>query len=300
MVTPGKFHPSQRRWPQGMPESIARTYREEPKGSLKPPWTKLKREASGLVPHEDPAPSLNLVHVYCPNEGCDWHVRVDEKVKEYNLEGHLLSCEACMEDPKDSRTPQEAPGDEDGLGSKDSSTGEDGELRTASVEYYLGPGPKKDGSCCGGFSGFGMCSDCPALGDEAKPRRAPNFEEGKTSPASGGVNLVEETLAGGPLGIQRHPNSERFHEILSELGELHDRKQADYGRGDDPFANVRSSEEWGLAPWVGAMVRLNDKVHRLQSLAANGDLRNEAAEDSFRDIAIYAVIALVLYEQGLK
>jgi hypothetical protein len=95
----------------------------------------------------------------------------------------------------------------------------------------------------------------------------------------------------------RHPNSARFHEILQEAGELHDRKQADYGRGDDPFANVRASGEWGVSPWVGAMIRLNDKVRRLQSLVANGKLENESAEDSLRDIAVYAIIALVLFEQ---
>lgn len=95
----------------------------------------------------------------------------------------------------------------------------------------------------------------------------------------------------------RHPNSARFHAILGELGELHDRKQADYGRDDDPFANVRASEEWGIPGWQGAMVRATDKVRRLQSLITNGKLENETAEDSLRDLAVYSVIALVLYEQ---
>src|SRR3954469_17715722 len=69
---------------------------------------------------------------------------------------------------------------------------------------------------------------------------------------------------------ERHPNSARFHSLLAEAGELHDKKQADYGRDQDPFANVRSSSEWGVDSWVGAMVRLNDKVKRLQSLAKKG------------------------------
>jgi hypothetical protein len=98
----------------------------------------------------------------------------------------------------------------------------------------------------------------------------------------------------------RHPNSTRFHEILKELGDLHDKKQRDYGHGNDPFANVRSSAEWGVSPWVGAMIRLNDKVKRLQAFAQKGALANESAEDSLRDIAIYAAIALVLYEQESK
>jgi hypothetical protein len=100
--------------------------------------------------------------------------------------------------------------------------------------------------------------------------------------------------------VTRHPNSARFHAILGELGELHDRKQADYGRGDDPFANVRASTDWGVPSWVGALIRLNDKVKRLQSLAQKGSLANESAEDSMRDIAVYACIALVLYEQESK
>jgi len=98
----------------------------------------------------------------------------------------------------------------------------------------------------------------------------------------------------------RHPNSQRFHDLLKEAGELHDKKQEDYGRGNDPFANVRSSTEWGVPAWKGAMIRLNDKVKRLQTLATKGSLANEAAVDSFMDIAVYALIALVLYEQELN
>jgi hypothetical protein len=84
------------------------------------------------------------------------------------------------------------------------------------------------------------------------------------------------------------------------IAALHDRKQLDYGAGDDPFANVRASREWGVPAWVGALIRLNDKVRRLQSFARKGCLANESAEDSMMDIAVYALIALVLYEQEGK
>lgn len=89
----------------------------------------------------------------------------------------------------------------------------------------------------------------------------------------------------------------RFHDLLREMGELHDKKAQDYGTGEDPLANVRASTHWGIPAWVGAMVRLNDKVVRLQSLAAKGVLANEAAVDSFMDIAVYALIARILYEE---
>jgi hypothetical protein len=101
-----------------------------------------------------------------------------------------------------------------------------------------------------------------------------------------------------PAEVARHPNSERFHDWLRSLGALHDRKQADYGRGDDPFANVRGSEEWAVPGWVGAMIRLTDKVRRLETLAQRGSLLNEDPQDSFDDIAVYAGIARVLYEEA--
>jgi hypothetical protein len=91
--------------------------------------------------------------------------------------------------------------------------------------------------------------------------------------------------------------SERFHTVLSELGALHDKKQQDYGTDADPFANVRGSLDWGIQPWIGALLRATDKMRRLQKFAQVGRLANEAVEDSFRDLAVYAIIGLILYEE---
>jgi len=90
----------------------------------------------------------------------------------------------------------------------------------------------------------------------------------------------------------------RFHALLKEIGDLHDRKQADYGADEDPFANVRASAEFGVEPWVGALIRLNDKVTRLKSFARRGTLANESAEDSMQDISVYALIAYLLYKEA--
>ena len=104
------------------------------------------------------------------------------------------------------------------------------------------------------------------------------------------------TLAAGEA--VSHATTTRFHEILAELGALHNLKSQDYGTGTDPLANVRASQEWGIPAWIGAMVRLNDKVRRLQSMVRNGRLANESAEDSFRDIAVYAILAFILWEEA--
>ena len=91
--------------------------------------------------------------------------------------------------------------------------------------------------------------------------------------------------------------SERFHRLLQEMGDLHDKKQADYGREGDPFANVRGSADFGVAPWIGTMVRANDKMRRIQQFAIRGSLRNEGVRDSLMDLAVYSIIALVLYDE---
>lgn len=90
------------------------------------------------------------------------------------------------------------------------------------------------------------------------------------------------------------PEKSPFRAILDEMAALHDKKAADYGRDEDPLANLRASEGFGIEPWIGAVLRLNDKVHRVKSLLLNGKLANESLEDSLIDIANYAVLALVL------
>lgn len=93
----------------------------------------------------------------------------------------------------------------------------------------------------------------------------------------------------------RHPMSAAFMAVLAEAAAMHDRKQADYGRETDPFANVRASEDYGIAGWLGAVIRANDKMRRLQTYAHTGKLTNESVEDSLLDLLVYAGIALVLF-----
>lgn len=97
---------------------------------------------------------------------------------------------------------------------------------------------------------------------------------------------------------QRHPLSMRYHDILTELGKLHDRKQQDYGNLEDPFANLNASSQFGVEPWRATLVRMNDKWARIQSFAQRGDLENESVIDSLMDIAVYSVICIVLMEES--
>lgn len=103
-----------------------------------------------------------------------------------------------------------------------------------------------------------------------------------------------------PFGTEAPPEplgDERFHALLKQIGDLHDKKQSDYGRPTDPFANVRASDDFGVPGWVGALIRGNDKMRRLQKAAQGSTLSNEGVEDSLMDLAVYALIALVLYQE---
>jgi hypothetical protein len=90
-----------------------------------------------------------------------------------------------------------------------------------------------------------------------------------------------------------------FHAILREMGRLYDKKQADYGTAEDPFANYRSSEDIGIPAWKNAFLRTTEKVNRVKSFIRNGKLANESIEDAFMDIAVTAMISLLTYRQNL-
>lgn len=95
-------------------------------------------------------------------------------------------------------------------------------------------------------------------------------------------------------------NSADFKSVLDEMWSLHQKKNKDYGSKSDPYRNVRSSADWGVDPWIGALIRGNDKVKRLQKYAQTHELANEGAEDSLIDLAVYSVIALVLWREQYK
>lgn len=97
-----------------------------------------------------------------------------------------------------------------------------------------------------------------------------------------------------------HPSTVEFLEILDEMRLLSLKKQADYGKDDDPFFNVRAAEQFGMPAWVGAGIRISDKLRRLQKAAVSGpeSLECDSVEDDLIDIAVYAAIGLLMFRQA--
>lgn len=110
-----------------------------------------------------------------------------------------------------------------------------------------------------------------------------------------------DAVVGAVSGAKRPDNGDRrFHAYLRAMGELHNKKQADYGRGKDPLANVRAAADFGVSAVLGVAIRMNDKLHRIKSFFQNGKLENESLRDSFLDLAVYSIIALILMDEQLE
>jgi hypothetical protein len=95
-----------------------------------------------------------------------------------------------------------------------------------------------------------------------------------------------------------HPSNVKFFQIIQDMKDLSMKKQADYGSDQDPFANVREGAiAMGMSPWIGAAIRMNDKMRRINKAARLGpeSLKNDSLLDDFIDMAVYAVIAQVLF-----
>ena len=86
-------------------------------------------------------------------------------------------------------------------------------------------------------------------------------------------------------------------DTFADMKALIHRKNTDYTGGDvvdDPFANFRQAEDFGVDPLVGLAVRMGDKVQRIKAFCRTGKLavENEGAADAFKDMIGYSLIAL--------
>ena len=93
--------------------------------------------------------------------------------------------------------------------------------------------------------------------------------------------------------------SERFYQLLEEMKKTHDAKRHDYASVEDVFANFRTCEMAGIPAWKGCCVRIGDKFSRIMGFAKKEKLevKDESIKDTLIDMANYALIALILYEE---
>jgi hypothetical protein len=89
-----------------------------------------------------------------------------------------------------------------------------------------------------------------------------------------------------------------FEKVLDRLREIHYVKSQGYGRTGRPFYNIEAAGELiGVPAWVAAISRLGDKVGRISAHLNGADITDEKLLDNLEDLAVYAVIALALYDE---
>lgn len=90
-----------------------------------------------------------------------------------------------------------------------------------------------------------------------------------------------------------------FDDALDELKMLHDAKNHDYATVDNPYKNLEGVERIGIEAWRGIVIRLMDKFERVEQFCRSGEfaIKSESLEDSFKDIAIYSTLAMILFRK---
>lgn len=92
----------------------------------------------------------------------------------------------------------------------------------------------------------------------------------------------------------------RFYLLLDEIAALHSRKNHDYAKTDEPLSNFTRSAALGVEPWRGVLIRMSDKWSRIEQLASGKTPKNESMRDSLIDLAVYALIDVLLLEDAGK
>lgn len=101
--------------------------------------------------------------------------------------------------------------------------------------------------------------------------------------------------------VEKAKGHPRFLQLLSEAAKLHEAKSADYGESNDPLGNMHASSRIGIDPFVGALVRMQDKMARIESLVKKGgigEVKTESMVDTLKDLAAYSYLAIILWEEA--
>ena len=95
-------------------------------------------------------------------------------------------------------------------------------------------------------------------------------------------------------------SKERFHEIVKEMIEIHDRKNRDYAGGEYLSNFMMCEKHMGIPAWKGCLIRLSDKMSRLMNIARTDEIAvsDGTVIDTLTDLAVYALITRILYENS--
>jgi hypothetical protein len=84
------------------------------------------------------------------------------------------------------------------------------------------------------------------------------------------------------------PMPDRFTQVMYELMQMHDAKSHDYA-DEDQYSNFRRAERFGISPFVGALIRMSDKMRFCRPHRARGHVLKD--QQRVADVVISAFAA---------
>jgi hypothetical protein len=87
--------------------------------------------------------------------------------------------------------------------------------------------------------------------------------------------------------------------ILDNMQAVYEAKDSDYSATGLPMGNLRKCEDAGIDAWRGCLVRIGDKMSRLENFLKEKEylVISEKAEDTVIDLANYAILMACLIEE---
>ena len=87
--------------------------------------------------------------------------------------------------------------------------------------------------------------------------------------------------------------------ILDNMQTVYEAKDNDYSATGLPMGNLRKCEDAGIDAWRGCLVRIGDKMSRLENFLKEKEylVISEKAEDTVIDLANYAILMSCLLEE---
>ena len=88
-------------------------------------------------------------------------------------------------------------------------------------------------------------------------------------------------------------------DILDNMQAVYEAKDSDYSATGLPMGHLRKCEDAGIDAWRGCLVRIGDKMSRLENFLKEKEylVISEKAEDTVVDLANYAILMSCLIEE---
>jgi len=101
------------------------------------------------------------------------------------------------------------------------------------------------------------------------------------------------------LQIKQRFKDETAISILDNMQAVYEAKDSDYSATGLPMGNLRKCEDAGIEAWRGCLVRIGDKMSRLENFLKEKEylVISEKAEDTVIDLANYAILMACLIEE---